>query len=171
LAICRDEQSVACLFNILDLLDQQLDAIKFAADLRLERWRQWTPISGNERVEAFASIAFQRFVSGHTLAEQKALYPVDVPDPLVRQRLPLPHQPATVFLLRRWHSQHRANPRLAAVVGQQRSNQCFPVNPVSLGPPTATRCGNGCRVDDITLDAFAFEDPMYPESIQTSFLD
>ncbi|ESX80678.1 hypothetical protein X759_12165 [Mesorhizobium sp. LSHC420B00] len=73
-------QGVACLFNILDLLDQQLDAIKLAADLRYERWRQWTPICGNERVETSASIAFQRFVSGHTLAEQKALYPVDVPD-------------------------------------------------------------------------------------------
>ncbi|MGY2997096.1 hypothetical protein ACVWWD_005957 [Mesorhizobium sp. URHB0026] len=58
--------------QFLDLLDQQLDAIKLAADLRHERWRQWTPISGNERVEAFAWIAFQRFVFGHTSAEQKA---------------------------------------------------------------------------------------------------
>lgn len=30
-------------------------------------------------------------VSGHALAEQQTLYPVDVPDPLVRQRLSLAH--------------------------------------------------------------------------------
>jgi hypothetical protein len=38
-----------------------------------------------------------------------------------------------------------------------------------MAPPARRR--NRCRVDDIALEAFALENPVYPETIQASLLD
>src|SRR5208282_5522978 len=56
----------------------------------------------------------------------------------IRQRLALAHDASAVFLLRRRRPKHRANPRLATLVGQQRPQQCFTVELVSLRPAPPT---------------------------------
>src|ERR1700692_1203248 len=87
------------------------------------------------------------------------------------QRFALPHRAAAVFVLRSRRAKHGANSRFAALIGQQGPNQCLTINPVGLCAPPPARRRNGCRVDDIALNAFALENPVYPETIQASLLD
>src|ERR1700733_13737645 len=94
-----------------------------------------------------------------------------MPYPLVEQRFALPHRAAAVFVLRIGHPKHGANSRLAALIGQQGPNQCLAINPVGLCAPPPARRRNGCRVDDIALNAFALENPVYPETIQASLVN
>src|SRR5947207_15145744 len=68
------------------------------------------------------------------------------------------------------HLDHCADPRFAALVGEQRSNQRFTIDLVGLCPPApARRCNRG-RVDDVAFDAFVLERPVYPKPVETGLL-
>jgi len=80
-------------------------------------------------------------------------------------------QASAIFFFRRWHTDHRAAPWFATLIGQQRADQCLPVELVGLGPaPAARSCDRG-GINDVTLDSFSLKDPMNPKPIQASFLD
>jgi len=84
------------------------------------------------------SIAAKRLVAGYTLAEQQSFDAIDVLDPLGDQDLALATKSAAVLFLGCWRFDHRAHPRLAALIRQQRAKQRLAVDPVSLRPPAPT---------------------------------
>jgi hypothetical protein len=63
---------------------------------------------------------------------------IDVPDPLNDQHLALAAETAAVLFLGSRCLDHRADPRFAPLVRQQRANQRLAVDPVSLRPPAPT---------------------------------
>src|SRR5271166_622080 len=92
-------------------------------------------------------------------------------DPLRDQRLALAADTAAVLLPGRRRLYHRADARFAALVRQQRANQCLAVDPVGLCPPASARRRDRSRIDDVAFDPFLFQDPIDPESVEASFLD
>ena len=126
-----------------------------------------TAIARLQLVEPFPPIAAQRLVAGYALGEQQSFDAIDVLDPLGDQHLALAAEAAAVFFLGRRRLDHRAHPRFAALVGQQRANQRLAVDPVGLRPPPPARCRNRGRIDDMAFDPFALQHPMNPEAVQT----
>ena len=165
------DQSVAIGLDCLDLVDEKFEQIQFAADLRPEVLRQLAPVAGPQFVEPCAAIPPQRLVAGNPLREQQALDAVDVFGALADQRLALAADPASVLLLGCRHPHHRANPRLATLVGQKRAHQRLAVNLIGLGAASAPRGGNRGGIDDPTLDVFGDQRTVNPETIQASLLD
>src|SRR5882762_3330743 len=77
---------------------------------------------------------------------------------------------AAVFLAGSGRLDHCTDPRFAALVGEQRSNQRFTIDLVGLCPPApARRCNRG-RVDDVAFDAFVLERPVNPKPVETGLL-
>ncbi|KLK89892.1 hypothetical protein AA309_28815 [Microvirga vignae] len=58
-----------------------------------------------------------------------------MPDPFADERLQLTTEAPLILFVRCWHTDHGAHPRLAALVGQQGTDQSLAVNPVGLGAP------------------------------------
>ena len=92
-------------------------------------------------------------------------------DPLGDQHLALATEAAAIFFLGCRRLDHRAHPRFAPLVRQQRANQCLAVDPVSLRPPTPTRCRNRGRIDDMAFDPFILQHAIDPESVEASLLN
>jgi hypothetical protein len=78
----------------------------------------------------------QRLVVADPLGEQKPLDAIDVLDPFGCQGLALTTDPAAVLLVWGRSLDHRTDPGLAPLVGQQCANQGFAIDPVGLRPPT-----------------------------------
>ena len=109
------KHSIPRLLDFLDLRQQQFDAIELATNLRFQMEGQRTTVTSPQLLQFFASIAARRLLPRYALTEEKALYAVDVPYPLIDQRLALARDPAAVFLLGRRRSNHvqtRGSPRL-----------------------------------------------------------
>src|SRR3954464_15031490 len=83
----------------------------------------------------------------------------------------VPTDPAAGLLVWARSLDHRTNPGLAPLVGQQCANQSLAVDPIGLRPPTPTGRGDGGGIDDMALDPFALQDPVDPEPVQPCFLD
>jgi hypothetical protein len=98
-----------------------------------------------------------RGLPGHALGEQQSFDPVDVQDPFVGQHLALAAKSAAVFFLRCRRFDHRAHPRFAALVRQQRAKQRLAVDPVGFRSPAPTRCCNRGRIDDVAFDPFILQ--------------
>src|SRR6516164_5775354 len=62
------------------------------------------------------------------------------------------------------------DPRFAALVGEQRSNQRFTIDLVGLCPPAPPRRCNRGRVDDVAFDAFVLQRPVNPKPIEPGLL-
>ena len=92
-------------------------------------------------------------------------------NPLRDERLPLPREPPTVLVLRAGRHDHRADSGLAALVGQQRTQERLTVDPVALGPPLAPRDGDGGRVYNVALDTVHLEHPVHREAVQAGLMD
>jgi hypothetical protein len=105
------------------------------------------------------------------LGEQKPLDAIDMLDPFGGQRLAFTTDPAPILLEWGRGLDHRTNPGLAALVGQQGANQGFAINLVSLRPPTPTGRRDGGGIDNIALDPFLLQDAVDPEPVQPCFLD
>ena len=88
-------------------------------------------------------------------------------DPFGDQHLALAAEAAAVFFLGRRRLDHRADPRFAALISQQRAQQRFAVDPVGLGAPPPARGRNRGRVDDVAFDTFALQHAVNPEAVQT----
>src|SRR4051795_53077 len=78
---------------------------------------------------------------------------------------------APVLLLGRGRLHHRADPWLAALVGQQSSHQRLAVNPVGLGPSPPARGRDRRRVDDIALNALALQHTVEPKTVEPCLLN
>src|ERR1700738_4352736 len=109
-----------------------------------------SPVAGANRLEPRPPIAPQRRVVGYPLREQKALDPVHMGDPLGDQRRPFAAKPPPVLLFRRGRHHHRADPRLAALVGEKRPQQRLAVKPIRLGAPAPPRRRGRSGVDHLT---------------------
>src|SRR3712207_247536 len=145
--------------------------LDLAKDASLEVRRQGAPIGHAQPVEPLASVPAQRIVVRDALGHEHAADAVGVLDPLRDERLPLTREPPAVLVLRAWRHDHRADPRLAALVGQQRAQQRLAVNPVALGPPLAPRDGDGGGVHNVALDAALLEPPVHREAVKASLVD
>jgi hypothetical protein len=86
------------------------------------------------------------------------------------QRFALSAEVATVFLAGSGHFDHCTDPRFAALVGEQCSNQSFTIDLVGLCPPAPTRGCNRGRVDDVAFDAFVLERSVKPKPVETGLL-
>ena len=167
----RGKQRVPLGLHRLDLLEQQFEPIEFAADLGLEMHRQRAAIARLQLVKPLPPIATQRLVAGYALGEQQSFDPVDMLDPFVDQHLALAAETAAVLFFGRWRLDHRAHPRFAALVRQQRAKQRLAVDPVGLRPPPPTRCRNRGRIDDVAFDPFTLQHAVNPEAVQPGFLN
>src|ERR1017187_2683291 len=134
-------------------------------------WRQGTTIARFQLVEPLPSIAAQRLVARYPLGEQEAFDPVDVLDPLDGQRLALSGKSATVFAFRRRRPNHGADARFTALVREQRANQCFAIDPISLGSPPPARGRNRGRNDPVTPLSPSFPHTVNPKPIQSRLND
>src|SRR4051795_10005259 len=96
---------------------------------------------------------------------------MDVPAPFGCQGLALATDPAPILLVWRRGLDHRTNPGLAPLVGQQGPPQSLTADPVGLRPPPPTGRRDGGGIDDMALDPFALQDAVDPEPVQPRFLD
>src|SRR6266702_6345660 len=134
-------------------------------------WRQLPSVAGAQDHEPCPPVAPQWRVVGYALREQKTHDPVHVLDPLSDQGLPLPAKPPAIFLLGRRHRHHGADPRLAPLVGQKRSQQRLAIQPVRLGPPLPARRRDRSGIDHVALDPLLLQNAVQPEPVQTRLLD
>src|SRR6266403_4162947 len=92
-------------------------------------------------------------------------------DALGDQRRPFAAKPPPVLLFGRGRNHHRADPRLAALVGEKRPQQRLPIQPVRLGPPAPPRRRDRGRIDHMALNAVLLQNTMQPEPVQPRLLD
>ena len=149
----------------------ELEPIELPADLGLQALRKGATIARDQFLKPLSTVAVQGLVVADPLGEQKPLDAVDVLDPFGCQRLALPTDPAPILLLGRRSLDHRTNPGLAPLVGQQGANQGFAIDLVGLRPPTPPGRGDGGGIDDMALDPFRLQDAVDPEPVQPRFLD
>src|SRR3954465_1577533 len=102
-----------------DLVEQQFETIELAADLGFQMSRQQASVPRPQGLEPRPSISPYRRVVGYSLREQKPLDPVPMLETLPDECPSLPAKPAAVLFFRRGRNHHRADPRLAALVGQK----------------------------------------------------
>src|SRR5215203_3181526 len=117
--------------------------------------RKRPTIARDQFLKPLPTVAVQGLVVADPLGEQKPLDAIDVPDPFGCQGLALTTDPAPILLLWARSLDHRTNPGLAPLVGQQGSHQSLTVDPVGLRPPTPTGRGDRGGIDDMALDPFA----------------
>lgn len=96
---------------------------------------------------------------------------VDVLDALRDQHLALARDASAIFVLGARRLHHGADPRLAALEGEQGPDQRLAVEPVSLRPAPAARCRDRGGIDDMALNPLAHEGAVDPETIEPGFLD
>src|SRR4051812_20173373 len=146
------QHGIALGFDGLDLFDQELEPVELPADLGLQALRKGATIARDQLLKPLPAVAVQRLVVADPLGEQKPLDAVDVLDPFGCQGLALATDPAPILLLGRRSLDHRTNPGLAPLVGQQGANQGFAIDLVSLCPPTPPGGGDGSGINDMALD-------------------
>src|SRR5579872_2548321 len=128
-------------------------------------------VAGSQILEPVAPIAAHRLIVGDTLGEEQTLDPIDMAGPLVDQDLAFATNTAAILLFDARDPDHRTDPRLAALVGEQGAHQRFPVDLVGLCAPAPPRRRNRGRIDDIALDALALQHAVDPKAVETSLLD
>jgi len=133
--------------------------------------RKWTAISRLERTQTLTPAAKQRIVIKDALRTEQALNPVGVLDALGEEVLPLSADPTSIFLVSCRRPDHKAHPRLAALLGQKGAHQRLAVDPIRLRLTSAAGGQNRRRVNDVTLAPFARHNPMYPEAVQPGLLN
>src|SRR3954453_19895495 len=153
------EQCIPLGFNSLDLFDHELEPVELPSDLGLQALWKGATIARDQLLKPLPAVAVQRLVVADPLGEQKPLDAVDVLDPFGCQGLALTTDPAPILLLGRRSLDHRTNPGLAPLVGQQCANQGFAIDLVSLCPPTPPGGGDGSGIDDMALDPFRLSIP------------
>ena len=94
-----------------------------------------------------------------------------MPDPLDDQHLALAAEAAAVLFLGSRCLDHRTDPRFTPLVRQQRANQPFAVDPVSLRTPAPTGRRNRGRIHDVAFDPFILQRAIDPESVEASLLN
>ena len=155
----------------LDLLEQELQSIEFAADLSLEMRRQRTAIARSQLLESLPTTATQRFIPSCALRKQQSFDPIDVQDPFVSQHSTLTAQASAVLFLGCGRLDHRAHTRLAALIRQKRAKQRLAVDPVGLSSPAPTRRRDRSGIDNVAFDPFALQNTVNPEAVQSGFLN
>src|SRR4051794_29974236 len=131
------EQDAPFGLDRLDLLKKELKAVEFSDELRLEVARQWATITRPKLLQPCPATTVHRLVVADALREQQPLDPVDMLHPPRREGLALPADPALVLLLRRGGFDHGTDPRLTTLIGQERPQQGFAIDLISLGPAAA----------------------------------
>ena len=106
------------------------------------------------------------FLHGPENAAREAfLCEIGEEDPLADQHLARATEATAVLFLggRRFH--HRTHSRFTPLVRQQRANQHFAVDPVSLRTPAPTGCRNRGRIHDVAFDPFILQRAIDPKSV------
>src|SRR5215217_5022784 len=160
------EHGIPLGLNSLDLFDQELEPVELPADLGLQALRKGATITRDQFLKPLPAVSVQGLVVADPLGKQKPLDAIDVPDPFGCQGLALTTDPATILLLWARSLDHRTNPGLAPLVGQQGPHQSLTVDPVGLRPPTPTGRRDRGGIDDMALDPFLVQDPVDPEPVQ-----
>src|SRR4029077_9926360 len=105
--------------DALQLLQQDLEPIQLADELRLQVLRQGPAVACPQLLQPLTPTLAQRLVAKHPLGAEQPFDPVDVRPPLSPQRLALAADTPAVRLLRRRRPGHRTYPRLATLEGHQ----------------------------------------------------
>src|SRR5258708_58965 len=124
------------------------------------------PAPGGHSPRPRPPVAPQRGVVGDALREQKPLDPVHMRDALLDQCPPFAAKPPAILFLGRGRNHHRADPRLAALVGEKRPQQRLAVEPVRLRAPAPPRRPDRGRVDHMALKAGLLQNTVQPEPVQ-----
>src|SRR5260370_1383559 len=160
-----------CAACSLALYQKQRAATPAAAALRVRRGGETPPAPGGKCPKPRPPVAPQRGVVGYALCEQKTLDPVHMRDALLDQCPPLAAKPPAILFLGRGRNHHRADPRLAALVGEKRPQQRLAVKPGSLGPPAPPRRRDRGRIDHMALNAVLLQNTVQPEPFQPRLRD
>src|SRR5215210_7408969 len=136
------EHGIPLGLNSLDLFDQELEPVELPADLGLQALRKGATIARDQLLKPLPAVSVQGLVVADPLGTQKPFDAVDVLNPFGCEGLALTTDPAPILLLGARSLDHRTNPGLAPLVGQQGSHQSLTVDPVRLGPPTAAGGGD-----------------------------
>ncbi|AHY56296.1 hypothetical protein BJS_08471 [Bradyrhizobium japonicum SEMIA 5079] len=133
--------------------------------------REISSITGSHSLEPLAPTTPEWIVIGDALREEKALDSVAMLDSLLHQHHAFACYAATVLVVGRGHTQHRANTRLASLKGQQGSDEGLSIQPVCLDPATTPRnCDRG-GVNNMALVPLGLQNPMDPKAVESSFLN
>src|SRR5829696_10392396 len=132
------EHGIPLGLDSLDLFDQELEPVELPADLGLQALRKGATIARDQLLKPLPAVSVQGLVVADPLGKQKHLEAIDVLDPFGCQGLALTTDPATILLLWARSLDHRTNPGLAPLGGQQGPHQSLTVDPVGLRPPTPT---------------------------------
>jgi hypothetical protein len=158
----RLEQGVPFRLDALQLLQQDLEPIQLADDLRLQAHRQGPAVTCPQVLQPLTPTLAQRLVAENPLGEEQPFDPVDVRHPLPHQRLALAADAPAVLLLWRRRPGHATHPRLATLEGHQGAHQGLTIDPIGLRPPTPARGQDRGGVDHVALDPFRLQHPALP---------
>lgn len=92
-------------------------------------------------------------------------------DPLSDQRPSLANKATCIFIIRRWHNHHRADPGFAPLVGQQGAHQFCTIYLVHLGPPPTSRDRYRRGIHNVAFNAFTHQHAVQPEPVEARFLN
>jgi hypothetical protein len=155
----------------LDLFENELQSVEFSAEPLLQADRERASIASTKCLQALTPIPPNRRVFRDALREEQPFDAVDVLDPFGDQRPALTANLPAILLLGRGRHYHGADPWLAALVGQQGSDQSLAVDPIRLGPPPTARGGYGSWIHDVALDAGILKHAINPKPVQASLMD
>src|SRR5215472_4484485 len=91
--------------------------------------------------------------------------------PFDHQGLPFSGQSTFILLCRARWPYHRANPSSPARPLYQRVQQFLDVDPIRLCPTAASVHGNRGGVDHMAFHAVRLQQAVYPETVETGFMD
>jgi hypothetical protein len=97
--------------------------------------------------------------------------PIDVSNALSQQNGMFTRGSTLVFLFRGRRRHHCTDAWFATLPSEQRPQQRFAINRISLGAPSPSRDRNRCRVDSVALDLVRLQQPMHPEPIQAGLVN
>ena len=133
--------------------------------------REIPAVSRAQLIEPRAAIPSQGLVARYALREQQTLDAVDMPDALRDQHLAFARDTPAILVLGARLSYHGADPRLAALEGEQGPDERLAIEPVGLRPAPTPRCGDRGGIDDVALDPLLLQCAVNPEPVEPGFLD
>ena len=109
---------IALCLNRLDHVQNELQALQLAHDLRLDARRQFLTVSGAQLLQPRQSVWPKWLVVVDAVDRAQTLDAVDMLDAFVDQAITLAMQPTVIFFGNTWHA-HNAPHLLTAQIRQQ----------------------------------------------------
>ena len=135
------QQPVTLGLDRSDLRKQELEPVELADNLSFQVFWKCSPVASGECLELCSPVTTERLIARDALRKEQPFDPVHMGDTLGDQHAPLTAETALILFPHRGRPHHRADMRLAALVGEERPDELLAVDAVglclSLAPPRA----------------------------------